>query len=137
MNSAAPKYPLATIAPYGPHSRQATKLVVAIFPTAQKEPSQLRKWSIPSGEIRQDEGVNGEIVAFLKENAVAHATVADRILGCPHEEGVDYPVGASCPLCPYWAGRNGVRTETEKRPGRNDPCPCGSGRKFKKCCGTL
>lgn len=21
--------------------------------------------------------------------------------------------------------------------GRNDPCPCGSGRKFKKCCGTL
>lgn len=22
------------------------------------------------------------------------------------------------------------------RPGRNAPCPCGSGRKFKKCCGT-
>ena len=22
------------------------------------------------------------------------------------------------------------------RPGRNDPCPCGSGRKFKKCCGA-
>lgn len=21
-----------------------------------------------------------------------------------------------------------------KRPGRNDPCPCGSGRKYKKCC---
>ncbi|MFM8331310.1 MAG: YchJ family protein [Candidatus Methylumidiphilus sp.] len=20
-------------------------------------------------------------------------------------------------------------------PGRNDPCPCGSGKKFKKCCG--
>jgi uncharacterized protein YecA (UPF0149 family) len=20
------------------------------------------------------------------------------------------------------------------QPGRNDPCPCGSGRKFKKCC---
>jgi SWIM/SEC-C metal-binding protein len=20
--------------------------------------------------------------------------------------------------------------------GRNDPCPCGSGRKYKKCCGT-
>jgi preprotein translocase subunit SecA len=19
--------------------------------------------------------------------------------------------------------------------GRNDPCPCGSGRKYKKCCG--
>lgn len=22
------------------------------------------------------------------------------------------------------------------RPGRNDPCPCGSGRKYKQCCGT-
>ena len=22
-----------------------------------------------------------------------------------------------------------------KNPGRNDPCPCGSGKKFKKCCG--
>ena len=25
---------------------------------------------------------------------------------------------------------------TAKPPGRNDPCPCGSGRKYKKCCGT-
>ncbi|MDR2162759.1 MAG: SEC-C domain-containing protein [Clostridiales Family XIII bacterium] len=23
----------------------------------------------------------------------------------------------------------------EKRPGRNELCPCGSGRKYKKCCG--
>lgn len=23
----------------------------------------------------------------------------------------------------------------EKTPGRNDPCSCGSGKKFKKCCG--
>ena len=22
-----------------------------------------------------------------------------------------------------------------RRPGRNDPCPCGSGKKYKKCCG--
>jgi len=25
---------------------------------------------------------------------------------------------------------------TEKRVGRNDPCPCGSGKKYKKCCMT-
>ena len=24
---------------------------------------------------------------------------------------------------------------SEGRPGRNDPCPCGSGKKYKKCCG--
>jgi len=23
----------------------------------------------------------------------------------------------------------------EPKPGRNDPCPCGSGKKYKKCCG--
>lgn len=25
----------------------------------------------------------------------------------------------------------------EKTPGRNDPCPCGSGKKYKKCCGAV
>jgi len=24
---------------------------------------------------------------------------------------------------------------TEKQVGRNEPCPCGSGKKYKKCCG--
>ena len=50
---------------------------------------------------------------------------------------------------PEW---NGVRTEDERKAltkeyrksqifvaaptvGRNDPCPCGSGKKYKKCCG--
>ena len=32
-----------------------------------------------------------------------------------------------------------VRGKTVRKPvapvGRNEPCPCGSGRKFKKCCG--
>jgi len=28
-----------------------------------------------------------------------------------------------------------TRTETTKKIGRNDPCPCGSGKKYKKCCG--
>jgi len=25
---------------------------------------------------------------------------------------------------------------TEKKIGRNAPCPCGSGKKYKKCCGA-
>jgi uncharacterized protein YchJ len=24
--------------------------------------------------------------------------------------------------------------EANPEPGRNDPCPCGSGKKYKKCC---
>ena len=27
-----------------------------------------------------------------------------------------------------------IRAE-KKSVGRNDPCPCGSGKKYKKCCG--
>ncbi len=26
--------------------------------------------------------------------------------------------------------------KAEKAVGRNDPCPCGSGKKYKKCCGA-
>ena len=25
----------------------------------------------------------------------------------------------------------------EQKVGRNDPCPCGSGKKYKKCCGRI
>ncbi|MBP7091027.1 MAG: SEC-C domain-containing protein [Syntrophorhabdaceae bacterium] len=25
--------------------------------------------------------------------------------------------------------------QKDKKIGRNDPCPCGSGKKYKKCCG--
>lgn len=36
------------------------------------------------------------------------------------------PEAANQPGSPYKAG---------SRPGRNDPCTCGSGRKYKQCCG--
>jgi uncharacterized protein len=28
-----------------------------------------------------------------------------------------------------------VSSASTKKAGRNDPCPCGSGKKYKKCCG--
>ena len=28
-----------------------------------------------------------------------------------------------------------IRNESQKT-GRNDPCPCGSGKKYKHCCGS-
>ena len=35
-------------------------------------------------------------------------------------------------------GERAVATVQRQHPkvGRNDPCPCGSGKKFKKCCGA-
>ncbi len=32
---------------------------------------------------------------------------------------------------------NPIKTKVvEKKVGRNEPCPCGSGKKYKKCCGN-
>jgi uncharacterized protein len=44
-----------------------------------------------------------------------------RALGLPAPEPV--PVSAAA-------------TAAKGRPGRNDACPCGSGKKYKKCCGA-
>ncbi|MBK8500519.1 MAG: SEC-C domain-containing protein [Flavobacteriales bacterium] len=34
----------------------------------------------------------------------------------------------------YWI-RPSVPVRVEKKAGRNDPCPCGSGKKYKQCHG--
>lgn len=35
----------------------------------------------------------------------------------------------------YSRNSDGTIVRTEEKVGRNDPCPCGSGKKYKKCCG--
>ncbi len=38
---------------------------------------------------------------------------------------------------PAWAAANQTHEPFKgKKVGRNAPCPCGSGRKYKQCCGT-
>ncbi len=32
------------------------------------------------------------------------------------------------------AGKTHIAGSRKNKPGRNDPCPCGSGKKYKKCC---
>lgn len=42
--------------------------------------------------------------------------------------------GCAMTIDDYWR-RQKLTHGATKKPGRNDPCPCGSGNKFKKCCG--
>ena len=35
----------------------------------------------------------------------------------------------------YKEQKESTTIRKEKKIGRNDPCPCGSGKKYKKCCG--
>jgi hypothetical protein len=45
-------------------------------------------------------------MTLLDGQNVKSVVVADRIIGCPHEEGVDYPNGTKCPSCPFWDTRD-------------------------------
>jgi hypothetical protein len=45
-----------------------------------------------------------DILARLREHEVKSLIMVEDLLGCPHEEGIDYPEGQPCPQCPYWDG---------------------------------
>jgi len=100
-------YPIATIAFYGPDDKLATKVVVSVFLRESNEPDFLERWfSKGDMDVREDLDIGEQILAFLKPHAPRSTVMTEGIIGCPHEEGVDYPEGASCPHCPFWAGRD-------------------------------
>jgi len=99
-------YPVGAIAFYGPSDTHASKVAVAVVPSDGAEATELKRWHTASGDIRRDPAVGDAIVQFLKRSAVASVVITDGIIGCPHEEGIDYPSGESCPQCPFWANRD-------------------------------
>jgi len=103
-------YPVATIAFYGPTADLATKVVVALVRSEGAPTDPLERWFSQDMDVRTDPIVGEKVLAFLSEHNPKSIAIADRILGCPHEEGIDYPDGTSCPQCPYWAGRDPSRT---------------------------
>ena len=58
------------------------------------------------------------------------------------EEAADAIPASVLSIAAYWrmtpAERRALSRQinSDMKIGRNDPCPCGSGRKFKKCCGA-
>lgn len=66
----------------------------------------LGKWFSEAEDIRQSEAIGQAILAILDTHGVRSLAVTQGIIGCPHEEGVDYPVGELCPKCPFWHNRD-------------------------------
>jgi hypothetical protein len=99
-------YPVATVAFYGPDDRRATKVAVGVVTREAAEPTELEKWFSDDWDVRDDQGINQAIVEFVERHRVKTVVVADRIIGCPHEEGIDYPSGGKCSECPFWASRD-------------------------------
>lgn len=98
-------YPIATVALYGPTDKKATKLVVGIVMQENGDAEQMKKW-YSDDDVMKEPDVFEEVLEFIQTNGAKSVGMLDRIVGCPHEEGIDYPEGHSCPLCPFWAGRN-------------------------------
>jgi len=98
-------YPVGTIAFYGPDNQRASKAAVGVVKAPEGEPDHLRRWFSES-DVRNDATTGTEIMDFLREHGVRTVIMTDRIIGCPHEEGIDYPEGETCPQCPFWAGRD-------------------------------
>ena len=79
-------------------------------------------------EVRDDEDMQ-KLVDSIRENGVLTNLTVRRRAEEPKREQVAVPMEA---------GGDGTvqqRPAAKKKVGRNDPCPCGSGKKYKHCCG--
>ena len=73
-----------------------------------------------------------QMVDDIKED-----TVRQMLAVMPRESATER-VQVANPTSAGFAGDKSVvrRPAVSKKVGRNDPCPCGSGKKYKKCCGA-
>lgn len=97
---------MGTVAFYGPDNLRASKVAVGVLAREDGEVTDLKRWFSEDGDVRHDEEISDAIAAFLKQAGVKTVAMSDRIMGCPHEEGIDYPRGEACPQCPFWANRD-------------------------------
>ena len=99
-------FPVATIAFYGPDDSRASKVAVGIILKEGGEAEILERWYSDIADVRIDTHINEQILKFIRAHEVASVALVDRIIGCPHEEGIDYPSGERCPKCPFWVARD-------------------------------
>ena len=97
---------MATVAFHGPDDQRATKVAVGIISAEGREASPLQRWLSDHSDARSDVELARQITDFIQTHAAKSVALVDRILGCPHEEGVDYPEGSACPQCLFWANRD-------------------------------
>jgi hypothetical protein len=99
-------YPVATIIFYGPDDKKASKVVLGIIASEGAAP-QLQKWfrRSPNADLRYDIDLQNTWLEIIRREGVHRVAMIEEINGCPHEEGVDYPVGEVCPKCLFWADR--------------------------------
>jgi len=99
-------YPVATVAYYGPDSGKATRVAAGVILEGRDEPDALERWHSAEADVRFDQEICAAVLEFIAAHRVKSVVMSPGLIGCPHEEGVDYEVGEKCPACPYWADRD-------------------------------
>ena len=91
----------------------------------------LRKIEELAGGLSQDEldAVESALDQRLQMNG--HEPVFQPVEEHVHDENCGHDHGHS-----HSHGAPVATVAAAKKAGRNDPCPCGSGKKYKKCCGA-
>ncbi len=89
-----------------PRSALKKKAAAGIVASESADADPLEAWIAEDRDVRSDPAIGREILAFIVRNGVKSVVMTDRIIGCPHEEGVNYPDGQPCPKCPFWARRD-------------------------------
>ena len=98
-------YPIGTVAWYGPDNKTTTKIAAAVILDSDAEPILLR-WM--ATDVTTNPKIKQEIQDFFDAYEVQKVVMSDGNLGCPHEEGEDFPLGEDCPFCPFWKGKQGT-----------------------------
>ena len=96
------KFPVGTIALYGPDDKRTTKIVAGVIKWQGAKPI-LKRWM--GSNVKDNLKIRRELEEFFKLHGVKSVAASDRNMGCPHEEGMDFPEGGDCPFCPYWRGK--------------------------------
>jgi len=112
-NRPSVKYPLAIVTPYGSDDRTVTKLTVGIIPTpSHTDTTAMERWV--ATDIASNQSIARAIHSFMRARGVKTVVTATVVMGCPHEEGEDFPTGEHCPFCPFWHGRQGSATDDSR-----------------------
>lgn len=98
------KYPIGTVALYGPSDTVTTKIAAGVVKSPTSDVI-LRRWM--STDVMTSPKVQQQIREFFAQHGVKSIVVSEGNMGCPHEEGPDFPRGEDCPFCPFWAGKQG------------------------------
>lgn len=110
------------------------------------EKKEAKKESKDSIEEKIEKEMNS-LPSFVKKQLEKDPTIKDKLISIAKRMKADGVDLNSPRAMKKWAKEHEKELKQEqqgkvetvvkgKEPGRNDPCPCGSGKKYKKCCGA-